>query len=83
MPVGPPADEAALRERPLEPALSRLPTGTPRRAEILAAHASALAAGQNGYLDPATGLFTMSAQFLIDRGWCCQNGCRHCPYIAA
>ncbi len=83
MPVGPPADPADLRDRPLEPALSRLPPDTPRREEILAAHAAALAAGKNGYLDPASGLFTMTAQFLVDRGWCCQNGCRHCPYVVA
>jgi hypothetical protein len=48
--------------------------------EILAAHAAAQAEGSAGYADPATGLFVLTSQFLADRGWCCGNGCRHCPY---
>ena len=28
---------------------------------------------ENGYM-----VFT--AQFLKNRGYCCSNGCRHCPY---
>ena len=69
-------------DRPLtQPAQSRLEAGHPRRAEILAAHESALAAGESGYLDPETGLFVLTAGFLVDRGYCCHNGCRHCPYV--
>jgi hypothetical protein len=71
-----------VRDRPLEPATSRLPADTPRRAEILAAHDAAVAEGANGYLDPASGLFVLTASFLAGRGWCCENGCRHCPYVA-
>jgi hypothetical protein len=48
--------------------------------EIVAAHDAALADGSAGYADPATGLFVLTAQFLAERGWCCGNGCRHCPY---
>jgi hypothetical protein len=73
----PPAD------RPLdEPHPERLAPDHPRRAEILAAHATAMAAGEAGYLDPETGLFVLTAQFLADRGTCCGRGCRHCPYAA-
>lgn len=43
-------------------------------------HDAAEAAGQPGYLDPATGLFVMTATSLRKRGHCCGNGCRHCPY---
>ena len=64
-----------------EPHPGRLAADHPRRAEILDAHAAALAAGQAGYLDPGTGLFVLSAAFLADRGTCCGRGCRHCPYV--
>jgi 23S rRNA (cytidine1920-2'-O)/16S rRNA (cytidine1409-2'-O)-methyltransferase len=26
------------------------------------------------------GLMVLSEKFLLDRGYCCNNGCRHCPY---
>jgi hypothetical protein len=64
-----------------EPHPDRLPAVTPGRDAILAAHASAVAAGQPGYLDPATGLFVLTSVFLGDRGTCCGRGCRHCPYV--
>ena len=64
-----------------EPHPSRLAPAHPRRAEILAAHAAALAAGEAGYLDPETGLFVLTAGFLAGRGTCCTRGCRHCPYV--
>jgi hypothetical protein len=44
------------------------------------AHDAAVAAGEPGYLDPETGLFVLTATYLRDRGHCCGNGCRHCPY---
>jgi hypothetical protein len=49
-------------------------------AATLAAHDEAVARGESGYLDPRTGLFVMTAAFLRARGYCCGNGCRHCPY---
>lgn len=64
-----------------EPVRSRLPSGHPGRREILAAHAAALAAGEAGYRDPASGLFVLTAGFLAARGFCCGRGCRHCPYV--
>ncbi|MGH8867191.1 MAG: DUF5522 domain-containing protein [Actinomycetes bacterium] len=68
--------------RPLtEPHPARLPLDHPRRAEVLAAHAAALDAGELGYLDPNTGLFVLTAAYLRDRGYCCERGCRHCPYL--
>lgn len=47
------------------------------------AHARADAAGEDGYIDPATGLFVMTAGYLRRRGACCGNICRHCPYPEA
>ncbi len=26
------------------------------------------------------GLMVLTAQFLLKRGYCCGNGCLHCPY---
>jgi hypothetical protein len=49
----------------------------------MAAHRAAVTDGSLGYLDPATGLFVMTAQYLHERGWCCDRGCRHCPYVGA
>jgi hypothetical protein len=46
----------------------------------MAAHDAAAAAGEAGYLDPGTGLFVLTAEFLAARGTCCGSGCRHCPY---
>ncbi|MFT3740115.1 MAG: DUF5522 domain-containing protein [Breznakibacter sp.] len=34
------------------------------------------------YLDPR-GYRVMTAKFLSERGYCCGNGCRHCPYHPA
>jgi hypothetical protein len=71
-----------LAPRPLtEPHPSRLPLSTSGRDVALAAHAAALDAGEAGYLDPASGLFVLTARFLADRGTCCGRGCRHCPYV--
>lgn len=47
---------------------------------ITHAHDAACAAGAAGYTDPYSGLFVMTADYLRGRGWCCGNGCRHCPY---
>jgi hypothetical protein len=66
---------------PTEPHPTRLAPHDPNRASILQAHAEALAAGSSGYLDPASGLFVLTASFLSDRGYCCERGCRHCPYV--
>lgn len=77
-----------LRRRPLagrpltEPHPSRLPADAPARPETLERHARALAAGAAGYSDPLTGRFVMTAGYLAERGYCCDNGCRHCPYVA-
>ncbi len=46
-----------------------------------ALHAAALARGDKLYVDPATDLWVMTAQALLDRGTCCGNACRHCPYV--
>lgn len=47
----------------------------------MAAHRQAVAAGQDLYIDPDTGLYVLTAQAHLDRGRCCGSGCRHCPYL--
>lgn len=34
--------------------------------------------GEDYYLENGKWVFT--AKYLLDRGFCCQSGCRHCPY---
>jgi hypothetical protein len=81
------ADEPASRGRPLDPDRllphpDRLPRERPDYREVMEAHDRAVLAGRPGYVDPSTGLFALTAQALWDRGTCCDNGCRHCPYVA-
>ena len=32
------------------------------------------------YKDPDTGYTVMTKKFLLERGYCCNSKCRHCPY---
>ena len=74
---------APLADRPLtDPHPDRLSPFHRMYAQIVAAHAAALDAGEDGYSDPESGLFVLTAAFLADRGTCCEKGCRHCPYVA-
>ncbi|MBM4345576.1 MAG: hypothetical protein FJ100_19570 [Deltaproteobacteria bacterium] len=45
-----------------------------------AAHEVACVAGEPMYRDPSTGAWTMTERYLRERGSCCGEGCRHCPY---
>ncbi|MGZ4724237.1 MAG: DUF5522 domain-containing protein [Ilumatobacteraceae bacterium] len=64
------------------PHASRLSPRHPRFGEICARHASAVANGEPCYIDPGSGLTVFTAAFLADRGYCCDSGCRHCPFVA-
>jgi len=35
--------------------------------------------GENYYIN-SDGLMVMTEKFLKERGYCCENGCNHCPY---
>lgn len=41
-----------------------------------------LVENEDFYLDPR-GYRVMTEKFLAARGYCCGNGCRHCPYHPA
>jgi hypothetical protein len=36
--------------------------------------------GIDYYFDASTGLLVFTSVYLSRRGYCCGNGCRHCPY---
>lgn len=65
------------------PSLDRLALDHPGRDAIMARHQRAMTAGLSTYLDPATGFTVMTAAYLADRGYCCDSGCRHCPWAEA
>lgn len=48
--------------------------------EILQKEAKARAEGKPTYVDPKTGYTVLTAKYLASRGYCCGNGCRHCPF---
>lgn len=72
----------ALRPDPYVPRPDRLGPDRDDYDAVMAAHGEAIENAEPGYTDPATGLFVMTAQYLIDHGYCCEQGCRHCPYEA-
>ncbi|XP_008828473.1 uncharacterized protein C1orf53 homolog [Nannospalax galili] len=47
---------------------------------IVELHATACAAGQLNYVDPATGYVVLTRLAHLQRGACCGSACRHCPY---
>lgn len=65
----------------LEPHPERLDPDTPGYEAIRAAHDEAVRRGRPRYRDPRSGLWVMTAVTLWERGWCCELGCRHCPYL--
>lgn len=71
-------------EEPLSaptPHPSRLPPDSAGFEAIIDAHAAAVAAQDDGYVDPVSGLFVFTSEFHRRRGHCCDSGCRHCPYL--
>ena len=36
--------------------------------------------GVDYYIDEKSGLMVLTSLFLLKRGYCCGNGCRHCPF---
>lgn len=47
-------------------------------AEAATSSESDLEEGRDYYLE--NGLLVFTARFLLERGYCCDSGCRHCPY---
>lgn len=50
---------------------SKSPNGTPPPQRPLVA-------GEDYYIE--NGLYVFTEKYLLERGYCCGSGCRHCPY---
>jgi Family of unknown function (DUF5522) len=46
--------------------------------EEIEKESAVLVEGRDFYLE--NGLMVMTRYFLLTRGYCCESGCRHCPY---
>ncbi len=76
------SDPAPLRDEWRDiPHRRRLPENHSHRAEILRRHRAALDDGLPVYADPHSGLSVFTSEFLARRGFCCESGCRHCPFV--
>jgi len=74
----------ALREQHLTLPLPRRFSPSHRGFDqAMAAHAAAVAVGLPAYRDPITRNTVFTAGFLAEREYCCESGCRHCPYVPA
>jgi uncharacterized protein DUF5522 len=49
-----------------------------QKKSIESASGEALVEGVDYYLE--NGLYVFTGHYLLKRGYCCQSGCRHCPY---
>jgi hypothetical protein len=81
--VGPVAGEAqdCLCPRCLAEAIAKMALDESRARERQASGPSpavSLVEGEDYYLEGAAMVFTTS--FLLRRGYCCESGCRHCPF---
>ncbi len=70
-----------LRPEWRQPLAKRLAPGHVHRDEILRRHDAAMEAGRPTYPDPVSGFSVFTAAFLAHRSYCCDSGCRHCPYV--
>ena len=72
-----------LADRPLtKPHADRLSPDDPAYPAVILAHTEALDEGADTYVDPRSGLTVLTAGYLARRGYCCESGCRHCPYVS-
>lgn len=75
-------DDAELRDEWTRPHPSRLPPSHAQYDVIVERHDEALAGGVPNYADPLSGFRVFTAAFLARRGYCCESGCRHCPFVS-
>lgn len=54
------------------------PDDTEDDADMSAREQPDLQEGLDYYIEH--GLFVFTAEYLLKRGYCCESGCRHCPY---
>lgn len=76
-PVRPQRDDWLDRPHP-----TRLSVRNERFDEIIGRHRAAVEANLPTYADPVSGFSVFTAAFLAKRGYCCESGCRHCPFVS-
>lgn len=64
------------------PHKSRLSASSPHFEKIINAHEKACSKNEESYIDPITGYQVFTVIYHLKRGFCCNSGCRHCPYIS-
>lgn len=82
-PVAAPEQDCLCRAC-LTEAISQLPSDVNEptvRAGSQTSSPGSLVEGEDYYLEGSTMVFT--AGFLFRRGYCCESGCRHCPFVAS
>lgn len=62
------------------PRPDRLPPSLRHQEDIVRAHEEAIRQRASTYRDPISRLSVFTGLFLAERGYCCESGCRHCPY---
>lgn len=62
------------------PLVARLDPGHPAYELVVTVHERAMAADVATYPDPLSGFEVLTAAELWARGFCCDSGCRHCPF---
>lgn len=72
-----------MRSDRQRPHPSRLAPEHPDHERIMSAHDAAEAAGEAGYADPRTGWWVFTSASLAATGRCCEQGCRHCPWVGS
>jgi Family of unknown function (DUF5522) len=75
-------DQVLRRGWETTPHPARLARTHARYDEIIVRHRNAVASRRPVYDDPTSGLSVFTAVFLQQRGYCCDSGCRHCPYVS-
>ncbi len=60
--------------------ISKLDKSFTNYEEIMILHKNAIDKDELTYTDPETGYEVFTAATLLDKGFCCGSGCRHCPY---
>jgi len=73
-------DVSELMARVLCPKPGRLTVPDSDRKRVLEAHETAMRRGEKTYVDPLSSFHVFTAVAHLERGTCCSNGCRHCPY---
>ena len=61
---------------------ARLSPAHARYDRIVELHDDTVAQNRSTYIDPSSGFSVFTARFLARRNYCCESGCRHCPYVS-